>query len=158
MYHLGIDPGLSGALAFYDKNDGELLIYDMPTFEIKVNNKNKRQIDLYQLADIVRGHAKQVERAVVELVNAMPGQGVTSSFNFGFAAGCAQMVLAAHQVPMTTVSPQRWKKVMGLTADKDVARKIASQTLPRHAGMWPLVKHDGRAEAAMLAYYLAHKA
>lgn len=152
-YYLGIDPGLSGALAFYSPEGNTLSIFDMPTHEITVNGKRKRQLDLYSLGRIIDALAHDIAVALVEQVNAMPKQGVTSSFNFGFNAGCAQMAVAALGLPLRTVTPQKWKKEMGLSSDKDASRREASRAMPKHAGLWPLVKHDGRAEAALLAFY-----
>lgn len=154
-FYLGIDPGLSGALAFYDPKAGELSVWDMPTHDIKVANKKKRVLDLNALANIVDPMSQQVILAAVELVGAMPKQGVTSSFSFGFAAGCAQMVVVAYAIPLRTIRPNVWKREMRITADKNGARREASRLLPKHAGLWSLVKHDGRAEAALLAYYIA---
>lgn len=152
-FYLGIDPGLTGALAFYDPVTGDLEIFDMPTFKEERNSKTKMTLDLYQLARIVDDKASQVKQAVVELVNAMPKQGVTSSFSFGFSAGAAQTIVAANMIPMILVAPLRWKKVLKLNASKDASRIKASQVMPRHAHLWSLKKHDGRAEAALLAYY-----
>lgn len=151
MIVLGIDPGLSGAVAYLDR--GLLALHDMPVTERKVNGKLKRQIDPYALADLIRrqGH---VDLVVVEQVGAMPGQGVTSSFNFGFTAGCIQGVVAASGLSLRTVSPQVWKRHYGLLGQgKDASRAEASRRLPAHAPCWYLKKHDGRAEAALLALY-----
>ena|ERR1700728_1910689 len=153
--YLGCDVGLSGALAYYDPLTRELEIIDMPTLEIKVNNKKKRQIDLYTLAREVDARKNDTRKAVVELVGTMPGQGITSSFNFGFSAGCMQMVIASNFIPMMTVSPRVWKKAMSVTADKDTAFREASRLLPHHSGKWNLKKHDGRVEATLLAIYAA---
>jgi crossover junction endodeoxyribonuclease RuvC len=152
-YILGIDPGLTGALAFYDPLSGDLTVEDMPVFSEKRNGKNKSCLDLYQLARIVDDKASQVKKAVVELVGAMPKQGVSSSFSFGFSAGAAQTVVAANLIPMLTVPPTVWKKALKLNASKDGSRIMASKLMPRHAHLWALKKHDGRAEAALLAYY-----
>lgn len=154
-YFLGIDPGLSGAIAIYDPKADDLKVWDMPVHEIKVNGKKKRTLDIFGLANIIDPIAGDIIKAVVEQVSAMPKQGVTSSFNFGFSAGCAQMVLAAYFIPLTTIAPATWKRAMGITKDKDNARREASRLLPKHSGLWPLVKHDGRAESALLAIYLA---
>lgn len=154
-YFLGIDPGLTGALAFYDPKTGDLQVWDMPTHEIKVNGKKKNRLDLFGLANIVDPLSQEVILAGVEEVGAMPKQGVSSSFNFGFSAGCAQMVVAANAIPLRTVRPAVWKRAMQIGSDKARARREASRLLPRHAGLWTLVKHDGRAEAALLAYYMA---
>jgi Holliday junction resolvasome RuvABC endonuclease subunit len=145
---LGIDPGLSGALAFMDD---ELLIYDIPTFEITRNGKNKRQIDLQALLSILK--MLPVEKASLENVNAMPGQGVSSMFQMGRGYGQIEMALAACNIPVTYVTPQVWKKALQVPKDKDGARQRASQLMPQWAYNWDLKKHDGRAEAALIALY-----
>jgi len=153
---LGIDPGLSGALAIlpYRKEEG-VTIQDMPVHQIKVNGSKKRQIDLYELARWLDNATKKlvIKHAFIENPHAMPQQGVSSSFNFGFACGTAQMLVAAHLIPMTLVRPATWKKAMGLTADKDASRRRASQLMPEYSHWWGRAKDDGRAEAILLAYW-----
>lgn len=146
---LGIDPGLNGALAFMD--DHELLIYDIPTLAIERNGKNKRQIDLQKLASILRIY--KIDHCYLENVNAMPGQGVSSMFQMGRGYGQIEMALAALCIPVTYVTPQKWKKSLAVPKDKDGARQRASQILPQWAHNWPLKKHADRAEAALIAYY-----
>ncbi len=146
---IGIDPGLSGALFVFDNHTNA--VYDMPVTERRVNGKLKRQIDPAQLAKIL---PRDAAFAIVEQVSAMPGQGVTSSFNFGFTAGAIQGVVAALGIPLRTVHPQVWKRKFGLLGQpKDASRAEASRQLPQFAHLWPLKKHDGRAEAALLALY-----
>ena len=152
-YILGIDPGAHGALAFFDPKANDLQVYDMPTHQIRKNGALKTTIDLYQLGMLLDSWRNKVKHAIIEAPSALPKQGVTSSFNFGFACGCAQMAVAANIIPMTLVPPATWKRAMGLSSDKDEARRKASMLLPVHAKHWPLVKHDGRAEASLLAYF-----
>lgn len=147
---LGIDPGLSGALAF--KGENTLVAIDMPTVSIQRNGKNKREIDLAGLVSDIDALGP-VEHAYVEQVGAMPGQGVSSVFSFGKSYGSILGILAAKRIPYTLVSPVRWKKALQVPAGKDAARHRASQLLPQYAELWPLVKHDGRAEAALIAVY-----
>jgi len=145
---LGIDPGLSGALAFMDS---ELLVYDMPTVEISRNGKKKRQIDLQKLLSILK--LWPVTHCYLENVNAMPGQGVSSMFQMGRGYGQIEMALAALNIPVTYITPQVWKKKMAVPKDKDGARQRASQLMPQWSHNWDL-KHDhGRAEAALIALY-----
>jgi len=154
-WYMGCDVGLDGAIAFYNPFSKDLIIEDMPTLNIKVNNKNKRQVDLYRLAQIVDAHKSSIARAMIEAVSSAPGMGCVSAFNFGFSAGVVQMVVASNFIPMGLVSPRVWKRVMGVTADKDTSFRAASRLLPQHGHMWNLKKHDGRAEAALLAVYCA---
>lgn len=146
---LGIDPGLDGALAFMD--DDELLIYDIPTLNIERNGKNKRQIDLQKLVSILQIY--KVDHCYLENVNAMPGQGVSSMFQMGRGYGQIEMALAALNIPVTYVTPQKWKKALAVPKDKDGARQRASQLMPQWAHNWGLKKHSDRAEAALIAKY-----
>ena len=150
----GIDPGLDGALVLYDPSHAEPpKVYDMPTYDITTNGKRKCQLNLYELARILDVHAPTVKSAVIEEPAAMPGQGVSSMFKFGFNCGVAQAIVAAHFIPTKLTRPSAWKKAMGLTSDKDASRKLASQMMPQHARLWARVKDDGRAEALLLAIW-----
>ena len=146
---LGVDPGLNGALATFGPHGIET--YDMPTFDIT----GKQKIDIKLLDDILRGIVAVREPclAVVEDVHSMPKQGVASSFSFGFVTGVAHALLATHRIPVHLVSPASWKRLMGLSSDKDASRQKASRLFPGAAAQWSRKKDDGRAEAALLAYY-----
>ena len=151
---LGIDPGLSGALACMGGPVGSALtVFDMPTHELTSNGKKRRMIDLAYLAHWFELNAPGIKLAIIENVHAMPAQGVTSSFKFGRCFGVVEAMVAAHFIPVQYVTPQKWKGAFGLTADKDAARAAASKLMPRHAHLWPNKGHDGRAEAALLALY-----
>lgn len=141
---LGIDVGMSGALAFYDGQ--ELMIYDMP---VSKRNKTSR-IDCLRLGEIIEGN--KPDHAVIEQVNAF-GMGATSAYNFGWSCGAIEAALACYKVPFTYVTPQVWKKEMDCPKEKNAARMRASQLLPDFAHNWDLKKHDGRAEAALISLY-----
>ena len=143
----GIDPGASGAIAVLTGD--ELEIIDMPTLEIR----GKRILDLGTLARFFDLHGAGLSLAVIEDPHAMPGQGVSSMFKFGFACGAVQAFVASAFIPVKLVAPAQWKRAMGLTSDKDASRRLASQLLPRWSHLWARVKDDGRAEAALLALY-----
>jgi crossover junction endodeoxyribonuclease RuvC len=147
---LGIDPGLGGALAFLEGDD--LTIHDMPVHRLRRGKASKMEIDLAELARLIDA-ANPIDHAIVELVGAMPGQGVSSVFAFGKGFGIVLGILAANFVPVTLVAPRRWKSSLQVPAAKDGARARASQLLPRHAGQWVRVKDDGRAEASLMALY-----
>ena len=151
MIVLAVDPGLSGAIAILGPSLDDLVVHDMPVHTIARGGKSKRDVDAVALATIIR--ASGAEHAFVEQVGAMPGQGVSSVFAFGKGYGIALGVLAALYMPTTTVPPQRWKRALQVPAGKDAARARASQLMPRHAHHWPLKKHDGRAEAALIALF-----
>ena len=148
---LGVDPGLGGALAFLDSG-GALEIFDMPVHRLKRGGKAKREIDRYELARIVDAHGP-VAHAFVEQVGAMPGQGVTSMFQFGRSLGIVEGVLSAGFIPTDYVAPRKWRVGLGVRAGKDGSRARASALMPGHAGLWTRVKDDGRAEAALIALY-----
>lgn len=152
---LGIDVGLSGALAFRWE-DGELRVVDTPTLTIERGRKTKREMDLSRLATMLEDHRDKHPgeiHAYVEQVGAMPGQGVTSMFAFGKSYGVVLGALAALQVPYTLVHPAMWKRAMQVPQGKDGARQRASQLLPGSADQWPLKKDHNRAEAALIAEY-----
>lgn len=148
---LGIDPGLGGALAFWWPERDELDVIDMPTYAITVNKGKRRVVDLAALASTIE--SRYPATAVIEDVHAMPKQGVSSSFTFGRVLGNIEALIAANGIPVRFVTPVKWKRYFGLTADKDAARKRASELMPRHAHHWQKRSHDGRAEAALIAYY-----
>ena len=152
MIVAGVDPGLSGAVALLDAASGAVIdIFDMPTLALSRGGKNKRELDPHSLAGALG--RDRIAHAFVELVGAMPGQGVSSVFSFGKSYGVVIGVLATLGVPMTFVAPQVWKRALQVPAAKDGARARASQLMPAAAAHWPLVKHDGRAEAALIATY-----
>ncbi len=147
---IGIDPGLSGAIAFYAPAD-RLLIIDVPSFKATTG----RQVDLQQLVSLFKGAliAFQPEHAFIENVHSMPEQGISSAFKFGKTCGQLEMLIAACSIPTTFVTPQKWKKGLQVQKHKDSSRLRASQLLPDHAKLWPLKKHHNRADAVLIAYY-----
>jgi crossover junction endodeoxyribonuclease RuvC len=154
MVYLGIDPGLSGALAVLDK-DGEIIdIFDMPTLEVISGTSKKQRVNPHGIVSEL-GLFKDVSiQAIIEQVNAMPGQGVTSMFSFGRSLGILEGVLAGIQIPYTLVTPAVWKRKMQVNSSKDGARELAMRTWPSKADLFKRKKDDGRAEAALLALYL----
>ena len=148
--YIGIDPGFSGAIAFYAPKENIVSIYDMPVYQ---NAKGKTEINLYELHEILAPETDDPHMAIIEQVAAMRGQGVTSMFRFGQSYGATQMAVAAHKIPMQFVTPAKWKSYLGLSRDKGVSRSLASQRFPKQADLFKRVKDDGRAEAALLALY-----
>ena len=146
---VGIDPGLSGAIAHM--YDGVIITADMPIFEVIKAKKKQREVDAVQLSTIIANFNPSM--IVLEKVHAMPGQGVTSMFNFGRAFGAVEGVVGALRIPITHVTPQRWKSALRLSSDKGESRRLATQLFPASADQWTRVKDDGRAEAALLAWY-----
>ena len=150
MIYIGIDPGFSGAIAFYAPKENIVSIYDMPVYQ---NAKGKTEINLYELHEILEPETDEPHMAIIEQVAAMRGQGVTSMFRFGQSYGATQMAVAAHKIPMQFVTPAKWKSYLGLSRDKGVSRSLASQRFPKQADLFSRAKDDGRAEAALLALY-----
>jgi crossover junction endodeoxyribonuclease RuvC len=154
---IGIDPGLSGAIARYDAA-GSLDVVDVPTHALVRNGKNKREIDLQETARILDAMAKEAGTQIwIEQVASMPGQGVSSVFAFGKAYGILLGIAASTFTPIHLVTPSVWKREMGVTASKDGSRAKASSLLPAHSHNWSRVKDDGRAEATLIALYGARK-
>lgn len=154
MIYIGIDPGLNGAIAFFDPDKGHLSVVDMPVVEMIRNGKKKREVSAQMLAQFIR-IGERPEVAVLERVNAMPGQGVTSVFSFGRSAGIVEGVLAALSIPTQIVTPQAWQKAAAVRGGKDGARQRAAELFPVYAGLFVRKKDDGRADAACMAWYAA---
>lgn len=141
---LGIDPGVTGAVAFYfPETPGRIAVDDVPVAG--------GEISAPHLASLIRRYAPTM--AVIEKVAAMPKQGVVSVFNFGRSYGDVRGVVGALNIPLHFVTPQKWKKHFGLTSDKDLSRMLAIRMFPSVADHFKLKKHDGRAEAALIALY-----
>lgn len=139
---LGVDPGLSGALAILDATTGDLIdVLDMPHTDGHVSGA---------VVGAFFG-AHDIDHAWVEKVHAMPGQGVSSMFKFGMAYGAVLGVIEDRRIPLTRVAPATWKRAAGLTKDKSASRRRATELWPRHAGRFARVRDDGRAEAALIA-------
>ena len=148
---IGIDPGLSGAIALLNPYTGGIEIYDMPTLP---NPKGKPETDLRELGRILRPFSDKGRNiAVIEKVSAMPGQGVSSMFRFGQNFGAIQMAAAGHGYEIHYVTPTSWKKHFRLSKDKGVSRGLAGDRFPANSHQFTRVKDDGRAEAALLALY-----
>lgn len=140
---LGVDPGMTGAMALW--NGEQLSVYDMP-----VADKSLNMVGLCDLFDIALHTANH---CYLEQVSAMPKQGVSSTFKFGTVYGAAKMAILAFRIPLTEVRPAKWKLDMGLTSDKERSRAKALELFPSYSHYFARKKDDGRAEAALLAYY-----
>lgn len=145
---LGVDPGLTGAIAFYDP----VLKSIHHVSDIPLNPKTNT-IDLYQLSNLINGHSLSTALACVEDPSSMPGQGVVSMFTFGKVCGTINGIVASNNIPLFHVKPSVWKKILGLTSDKNLSRAMASQMFPKQADLFKRKKDDGRAEAALLAFF-----
>jgi len=154
---LGIDPGLSGALAIIYP-DRDLEVYDVPTIEGDKGGKVRRHPNWSELARWVDARASAIEHAFIERVSAFPGQGVSSAFRFGMIFGGLVGVVGANFLPMTLVPPAVWKKHHRLASgsEKDASRLRASELFPHSSGLFARVKDADRAEACLIASYGLH--
>lgn len=158
MKVLGIDPGLSGALALIERDPASgalslLWAADMPTITRKASaRKTKTELNLSLLADLIAPPGLEPpDLCAIEFVHAMPGQGVTSMFTFGYAAGAAAGVISALQIPLRFIKPLTWQRSVGVTKDQGAARLMASRLYPAQAHYFARVKDGGRADAALIA-------
>ena len=147
MIVIGIDPGASGAIAAVTDTGRLLAAEDMPVVDKQVSAPLLR--DVLRSMGIADGY--DIRLVVIERVHSMPKQGVASSFKFGHAYGVALGVVGGLGYRSMLVTPQAWKKAMGATADKDRTRRLAIERWPEQADLFKLKKHDGRAEAALMA-------
>jgi hypothetical protein len=143
---LGVDPGISGAVAFYFPiAPDRVAVEDLPVVDGFIDAANFA-LRLEQLRPDV---------AIIERVGAMPKQGVSSTFKFGASYGAIGGVIAALKIPTHFVSPTKWKKHFALGSDKEESRSLAIRLFPACAAQFALKRHHNRAEAALLALFAA---
>ena len=153
MIVIGIDPGVSGAIAILE-NKKVLGIFEMPV--MPEGKKNKRQLNSAQLVNILRDNIKINNEiaVVVEQVNAMPGQGVTSMFNFGQTFGAIKGVCAALNLPIYFVRPSKWKKHFELiNSSKDSSRTKAIEMYPSLSAQLAKKKDVNKSDAILIARF-----
>ena len=151
MITIGIDPGLTGAIGIL-RNGSYRTVQDMPTV-IRGATGTKREVNPVDLMDILREFTGVEDaRVALEKVNAMPGQGVSGVFSFGDSFGTARTAVAACRFETVYVAPQTWKKHFKLDKDKERSRALAIRMFP--GAPLNLKKHDGRAEALLMARWL----
>jgi hypothetical protein len=139
----GIDPGVSGAVAFYFPMVNRLSVDDVPVAGGEINTA--------ELARLIRIHRPTL--AVLEKAQCMPKNGAVSMFNYGRSYGDVRGVVGALEVPIHFVTPATWKRHLGLSSDKEECRLRAIQLFPAVAENFKLKRHHGRAEAALIAYF-----
>ena len=155
MLIIGIDPGISGSICFFE--DGKVLdAIEMPT--MTDGKKNKRQVNGAQIYNEilkrVKKSDKQNVRVVIEQVSAMPGQGVTSMFNFGQSFGILKGICSAMQLPMYFVRPAKWKKYFNLiNSEKDASRTKAIEIFPYFSSQLSKKKDSNKADAILIASF-----
>jgi len=155
MLIIGIDPGISGSICFLD--NGKILdVIEMPI--MTDGKKNKKQVNGSQVYNEVTKRIKQFEknqiRVVIEHVSAMPGQGVTSMFNFGQSFGILKGICTAMQLPMYFVRPTKWKKYFNLlNSEKDASRTRAIEIFPYFSSQLSRKKDSNKADAILIASF-----
>lgn len=155
MMICGIDPGLSGGIAFIDTDEYSLNANRAPVLKIKKGTQNKRYIDAWKIMTLFTEF--DPEHVYIEKQQAMPKQGVSSTFVTGFGYGVYLGMFIALGIPYTEVNVREWKRDFGLSSDKDESRKRASELMPRGKQFWQQKNEDGVAEAALIAYWGATK-
>ncbi len=161
MLIIGIDPGISGSICFLV--DGKILeVIEMPT--MTDGKKNKRQVNgsqvFNEITKIIKEYKKDEIRVVIEQVSAMPGQGVTSMFNFGQSFGILKGVCTAMQLPMFFIRPAKWKRYFNLlNSEKDASRTRAIEIFPYFSSQLSKKKDSNKADAILIAnfYYETYK-
>ena len=161
MLIIGIDPGIKGAICIL--KDGVVIdVFDMPV--MPVGKKNKSQVNGSQIYNeilkVTENKDKQDVKVVIEQVSAMPGQGVTSMFNFGQSYGVLKGIFSAMQIPMDFVSPVKWKKYFNLiNTQKDTSRTKAIEFFPYISAKLSRKKDANKADAILIAsfYYQNQK-
>ena len=161
MLIIGIDPGISGSICFFE--DGKILdVVNMPT--MTDGKKNKKQVNGSQIYNEISKRIKKTGdqniRVVIEQVSAMPGQGVTSMFNFGQSFGILKGICSAMQLPMYFVRPAKWKKYFNLiNSEKDASRTRAIEIFPYFSSELSKKKDSNKADAILIAnfYYETYK-
>ena len=161
MLIIGIDPGISGSICFFE--NGKIVdVIEMPT--MTEGKKNKKQVNGSQIYNeifkMIKKFGKDDIRVVIEQVSAMPGQGVTSMFNFGQSFGILKGICSAMQLPMYFVRPSKWKKYFNLiNSEKDASRTRAIEIFPYFSSQLSKKKDTNKADAILIAsfYYETYK-
>ena len=161
MLIIGIDPGISGSICFFQ--DGAIIdVVEMPT--MTEGKKNKKQVNGSQIFNEISERIKKLDKknikVVIEQVSAMPGQGVTSMFNFGQSYGILKGICSAMQLPMHFVRPAKWKKYFNLiNSEKDASRTRAIEIFPYFSSHLSRKKDSNKADAILIAsfYYETYK-
>ena len=153
MKIIGIDPGLSGAIAVLENNK-VLNVFEMPV--MSEGKKNKRQLNSALLVNLLKENVLNNEEVaiVVEQVNAMPGQGVPSMFNFGQTFGAIKGICAALGFPIFFVRPSKWKKYFELiNSSKDSSRTKAIEMYPKLSNQLAKKKDVNKSDAILIARF-----
>ncbi len=155
MLIIGIDPGVSGSICFFQNGEIQDVI-EMPT--MTEGKKNKKQVNGSQIFNEISERIKDIEKknikVVIEQVSAMPGQGVTSMFNFGQSFGILKGICGAMQLPVYYVRPAKWKKYFNLiNSEKDASRTRAIEVFPYFSTKLSRKKDSNKADAILIASF-----
>ena len=155
MLVIGIDPGISGAICFFENGQVSEIV-EMPV--MADGKKNKRQVNgpqIYnEISKRISGVPKKDIIVVIEQVSAMPGQGVTSMFNFGQSFGVLKGICSAMQLPMFFVRPAKWKRYFNLiNSQKDASRTRAIEIFPYFSSQLSKKKDSNKADAILIASF-----
>ena len=168
MIIFGIDPGVSGAICVLEGGEGRIIeVYEMPT--MIDGKKNKRQVNGAEVTNIFKKELinennrigssenyEKIAKVVVEHVTAMPGQGVTSMFNFGQSFGVIKGICAALKLPIYFVRPTKWKKHFNLIkTNKDASRTKVIEAYPNISSKLSRKKDSNKADAILIARYFS---
>jgi len=155
MIIIGIDPGLSGSICFFE--NGKILdVVEMPT--MTDGKKNKKQVNGSQIYNEILKKISHLDKSdvkvVIEQVSAMPGQGVTSMFNFGQSFGILKGICSAMQLPVYFVRPAKWKKYFNLiNSEKDASRTRAIEIFPYFSSQLSKKKDSNKADAILISSF-----
>jgi len=149
--HIGIDPGLAGAFAVLAPDGTLQALCDTPTLTLRTSRGTKQEYDVPGMCGLLQPYAGAGLHAMIESSQALPHQGVTSTWTTGYGYGLWLGILGALQIPYTPIRPVVWKKAFSLGKDKEASRLRAQQLFP--SADLRLKKHHGRAEALLLAYH-----
>ena len=155
MLIIGIDPGITGSICFFE--DGKIIdLIEMPN--MAEGKKNKKQVNGAQIYNEIllkiKNYEKKDIKVVIEQVSAMPGQGVTSMFNFGQSFGVLKGICSAMQLPMYFVRPAKWKRYFNLiNSEKDASRTKAIQIFPYISEKLSRKKDSNKADAILIASF-----
>ena len=155
MLIIGIDPGITGSICFFE--DGKIIdVVEMPN--MAEGKKNKRQVNGAQIYHEISKRIKNLEKkdikVIIEQVAARPGQGVTSMFNFGQSFGVLKGICAAMQIPMYFVRPAKWKKYFNLiNSEKDASRTKAIEIFPHFSAQLSRKKDSNKADAILISSF-----
>ena len=155
MLIIGIDPGISGSMCFF--HDGIIEdVVEMPT--MAEGKKNKKQVNSSQIFNEISERIKTIDKknvkVVIEQVSAMPGQGVTSMFNFGQSFGVLKGICSAMSLPVYYVRPAKWKKYFNLiNSEKDASRTRAIEIFPYFSAQLSRKKDSNKADAILISSF-----